>query len=116
MRKTNDARAMAEGGDDGGVAVPGGDIPTVKLGVPGPAVLVADATSRNKTPAEAPPEVRRYRVTKGGNVRCARLGQRVTIKEGKELDSINFDVRDLQRQGIRLVRVEDVDSKFEYVE
>jgi hypothetical protein len=70
-----------------------------------------DATSRNRvlTPEEeaALPEVKRYRVTRGGMalMKSGSGGYRARLKEGKEIDSLNYDVRDLQRQGIRVERI-----------
>ena len=70
-------------------------------------VLVADATAKAlpETPApEEVPVVKRYVVVRGGQV--LQNGFRTMIKEGKEIDSLNYDVAHLQRQGIRLQRAE----------
>ena len=72
-------------------------------------VLVADATAREveiapTPPPEIVPEVKRYVVTKGGSI--LNNGFRVTLKEGKEIDSLNYDIVHVQRQGIRLQRAE----------
>jgi hypothetical protein len=70
-------------------------------------VIVADATKKS-LPAAPPPEsippVKRYVVVKGGSVLVN--GMRTQIKEGKVVDSLNYDVAHLQRQGIRVQREE----------
>jgi hypothetical protein len=73
----------------------------------GTAVLVADATDKelpDAPPPEAVPVVKKYVVTKGGVV--LNNGFRTTIKDGKVVDGLNFDLAHLQRQGIRLQRQE----------
>jgi hypothetical protein len=71
------------------------------------AVVVADATAKQLPDAPAPeeiPKVRRYVVVRGGPVLQA--GFRTNLKEGKVIDSLNYDIQHLQRQGIRLQREE----------
>lgn len=67
-------------------------------------VVVADATSKNKSDSKAAPEVRRYVVVQGGSV--LENGFRTTLRVGKVIDSLNYDVKRLQQQGIRLQRQE----------
>jgi hypothetical protein len=113
MRKTNEARDEGERAE---VEVSGISHRVVELGVPGPSVLVADATARSRRPVEDGPPVKRYRIVRGGTVRDAKTGTRVTIHEGKEIDSLNYDVRDLQKQGIRVAKIDPNENAFEPVE
>ena len=68
--------------------------------------VTGDATKKVEATVEAPP-VKKYVVVRGGAVLCN--GHRTTIKEGKILDSLNYDIAHLQRQGIRLQRAETAD-------
>lgn len=81
-----------------------GPIPDVTLPpVSNESAVVADATRKNPvTPVKAP-DVQYYRVIKGGPIQAA--GYRSVLREGKEIDSVNYDIRALQQQGIRLERV-----------
>jgi hypothetical protein len=47
------------------------------------------------------PKAKWYRVLQGGTV--LENGFRCRIKEGKEINSFNYNIRKLQQQGIRLV-------------
>lgn len=74
------------------------------------APIVADATARNKPIADkdVPPPVRKFQIVKGGSALVkgsASGGYRATIREGKEIDTANFDIRDLQKQGIRVKEI-----------
>lgn len=54
------------------------------------------------------PKVRRFVVMKGG---VAQVGKfRARLKEGKEIDTLNYNIRDLQRQGIRLKEITGMDT------
>jgi hypothetical protein len=55
-------------------------------------------------PAADAKKVRRFRVTKGGTV--STNGYRATLKEGKELDDLNYDIRSLATQGIHLEEIQ----------
>jgi len=68
-----------------------------------------DETSKDDPPCERPrPKNRRFRVIKGGNISTG--GVRATLREGKELDERNYDIRNLVRQGIRLEEITDEDT------
>jgi hypothetical protein len=69
--------------------------------------VVADATAGHQTEG---PIVKRYLVTKGGQVLVN--GMRTLVKEGKVLDARNYDIAHLQRQGIRLQRYEEEQVDF----
>lgn len=54
------------------------------------------------------PTVRRFVVMKGGVAQVG--GFRARLKEGKEIDTLNYNIRDLQRQGIRLREITGMDT------
>jgi hypothetical protein len=71
------------------------------------AVLVADATAKKLAEEPDPklvPVVKRYVVIKGGTI--LQGGFRTKLTEGKVIDSLNYDIQHLQRQGIRVQREE----------
>jgi hypothetical protein len=51
---------------------------------------------------ETPP-VKKYRVTRGGCV--LENGFRTTIKEGKEISEITYNLKKLREQGIRFIEI-----------
>jgi hypothetical protein len=80
-------------------------IPEVTLPpVSNEAPVVADATMRNPPQAAKGPEVEYFRVTRGGYVQSPG-GVRSQLREGKEIDSLNYDPARLRQQGIRLERI-----------
>lgn len=85
------------------------EIPDVTLPpVTNEAPVVADATTRNPpTPAKGPP-VEYFRVVRGGYVQSPG-GVRSQLREGKEIDSLNYDPARLRQQGIRLERIQPED-------
>lgn len=77
-----------------------GPIPDVKLDGPTEAVEVGSAV-RDDPEAEAEaPKAKWYRVIRGGIVLDG--GFRARLKEGKEINSLNYNIRRLQQQGIVL--------------
>lgn len=83
------------------------DVPLEPVNDAERSVVVADATQKTletAPPAEEVPVVKRYVVVKGGSVLVN--GHRTTIKEGKIVDNLNYDLTHLQKQGIRLQREE----------
>ncbi len=69
--------------------------------------VVADAKEKNKPrKADAPPPIERkwWRVTRGGYV-LDKAGYRTKMREGKELDNLNYDIKRLKSQGIRLEEI-----------
>jgi hypothetical protein len=58
---------------------------------------------RDDDPVEGP-QAKWYVVIKGGVAQCN--GVRARLKEGKELNDLNYSIRDLQRQGIRLAKID----------
>lgn len=73
--------------------------------------IVRDATDKNPrldedAQAQAADKRRFYRVLKGGQFADPHSKSRATLKAGKEIDSLNYNVRELQKQGIVLERIE----------
>lgn len=62
--------------------------------------LVRDATENN--PDRPSPPVKKFRVIKGGTYSDPFTRGKATLKEGKEIDALNYDILSLQRQGIKL--------------
>lgn len=96
--------------------VSNGPIPSVDL----PAVddqsrsgVIGSALDRGpqRKPGEGPPPPRRFRVTKGGTIfqggEMGTGGYRTTLREGKEISALHYDIRALQQQGIRLEEIKD---------
>lgn len=73
------------------------------------APVVADATARNRQPegVEQPATPQLYRVEATKQVLDG--GARVTLREGKEISPAQYNIRDLQRQGVRLRKIETSD-------
>jgi len=67
---------------------------------------------RDDDPVEGP-QAKWYVVIKGGVAQCN--GVRARLKEGKELNDLNYSIRDLQRQGIRLAVI-DPNNRDEPIE
>lgn len=82
--------------------VPEGQLPT------GDSEVVADATAKNPPlPQDVEvPTPKRYRVTKGGMF-MAHGGYRAKLHEGKEIDTLNYDIKKLQQQGIKVELIAD---------
>jgi hypothetical protein len=69
------------------------------------APVVADATQKNPPVAAKGPKVEYFRVTRGGFVQSPG-GVRSMLREGKEIDTLNYDVNRLRQQGIRMERIQ----------
>lgn len=77
------------------------------------APVIADATTvgRQELPKdEAPPKPRIYRVMKDKTLQDAHGSGRITMHEGKEISSAHHDIRKLQKQGLRLKDITDLDE------
>lgn len=61
------------------------------------------AARRKKDPTA--PKVKRYEVTNAGRV--MNRGQPVAMKPGKIVDTLNYDVPTLQKQGLQMRELED---------
>lgn len=61
------------------------------------------------TPDEDVPKVRLYRVEKTAQVLDATSQSRTTLREGKEISASHYDIRALQRQGVKLRDITDLD-------
>lgn len=86
---------------------PPGGAPGVVLSSP---VIPAPVAAPQKPAGGAPPKKRtRYRVLNGGKVTFA--GHLTTLKAGKEIDDVQYDVPQLRRQGIRLEILQDEDEE-----
>lgn len=107
------ARQRQADGSEEMIVMGGGSPEEVDLPPVGPSgEVVADATLKN---APETPEVietvlkpDRYQVIKGGFI-LTRSGYRTNLQEGKVVDSFNYDIKGLQKQGIRLQAVSDSD-------
>lgn len=58
---------------------------------------------------EEAPKVRVYRVEAEKSIVDRTSGARTKLREGKEITSQHYDIRDLQRQGVKLRDITDVD-------
>lgn len=56
-------------------------------------------------PAEAPPKVKQWKVTKGGMVMGTGGVGRTALKPGKIVDQLNFDIEALKLQGVEFEEV-----------
>ena len=102
MRKVQGSR------DDENVQVlDSGPVEEVKLDLPGVPEVIGDAMARSREPAEPPPPVRWFRVVKGGYV--LDNGFRTMLKPGKEINDQNYQIRNLQRQGVVLEEITATD-------
>lgn len=73
--------------------------------------IVADAVAARATTAVPTAEIRKARrfvVRKGGMISAT--GYRTMMREGKEIDDLNYDIRSLAQQGILLEEVLEVKS------
>jgi hypothetical protein len=72
----------------------------------GEAVVKGDATARNPKTAPEQRKVRRFEVTKGGPYSAPGVGTaggyRATLREGKVIDEMNYDINAVRAQGIKL--------------
>ena len=84
-----------------------GPVQEVKLDLPGASEVVGDATAKPSTAdpeaLAAVPQARWFRVVKGGYVLDG--GFRTMLKPGKEINDLNYSIRNLQRQGIVLEEI-----------
>ena len=91
-----------------------GEIPEVNLPpVSNEATVKADATSkavpaRSPTTEEKPATVRYFRVDRGGYI--LDRGYRTLMREGKVVDTLNYDPKRLASQGIKLTEI-DADDR-----
>lgn len=83
---------------------PGMSTHPLKVGgeVKASAVSMSDAEKAAKVAVERP--VRKFVVTRGGVITID--GFRTRLREGKEIDDLNYDIRKLALQGIHLREVE----------
>ncbi len=72
--------------------------------------VVADATAKNKAAPEPTKPVTYARVIRGGPV--LENGFRTQLKEGKIVDSLNYNLKRLQQQGIRLEKCDKEEQTF----
>lgn len=86
-----------------------GPVAEVKLELPGVPEVIGDAMARNANPdaVAAVPKARWFRVVKGGYVLDG--GFRTMLKPGKEINDLNYTIRNLQRQGIVLEEITEQD-------
>jgi len=124
------ARAQKNPGEEF-IESSGGDIPDVNLPpLVNEAPIKGDATQRNlmgasstdtestsestsaETTAAATPAVRYFRVERGGYI--LQKGYRTRLREGKVVDSLNYDLKKLVTQGIKLTEVsaDAVDTSY----
>lgn len=82
--------------------IPKGEIPSEEGKLIGAAKAVSD--EGDAKPEQKGPIVKHYVVTRGGPV-LMRGGYRTRLNEGKELDSLNFDIPKLTQQGIHLKEI-----------
>ena len=100
------ARKTIENGDERievlnpAAAVPDGSIPEASGAVRG------SALEKNPEPREEATPPKRYRVL-GDKMFMDRHGYRAKMREGKEIDSHNYDIAALRRQGIKLEEIPD---------
>ena len=82
-----------------------------KIALPGPATLVGDATRVHKAglgPEDGEdPVVKKFEVIKGGKFLCSTTKTRTELKEGKVIDSRNYNLREVQQAGIKLKEVQE---------
>lgn len=117
MRHKTVGQALAEragetgAGNPGEIAeVGGGMVPReVIVPVPGLAQVTGDATARNRPWPEGEPEpkARRYRVLKGGSYLDPVSRQRCQLKPGKELPAGEYNIIEVQKQGITVERIDE---------
>jgi hypothetical protein len=105
MRKLQSTDTRKE--DENVQVLDSGPIPEVTLELPGASDVVGDATIRNAAPETPPPPMRWFRVVKGGYV--LDNGFRTMLKPGKEINDLNYTIRNLQRQGIVLEEITAAD-------
>jgi hypothetical protein len=86
--------------------VPAGQSPNVLLDDTG--VIRGSVVKPNQTPANAP-VVRKFVVLKTGSIQ--QQGLRVSLPEGKIIDSNNYDIKDLVRTGIKLRELKEGDEE-----
>lgn len=71
--------------------------------------VVGNALDRApKRAEELQAQVRYFRVLRGGYF-LDRSGVRALMREGKEIDNLNYDIRRLQQQGIKLQEINEAD-------
>jgi len=88
-----------------------GPIPEVEAPYSTESEVVADAREKNKPPPAAakPPEVKVPRVFRVKEDKRALVnGYRTILRAGKEIDELNYDIRRLLSQGVKL---EEIDPK-----
>jgi hypothetical protein len=82
--------------------------PGNSMAVPAPAALAATDPGAGAA-LEEQPKVRRYRVEKEKAIVDRTSGARTRLREGKEISAAQYDIRDLQRQGVQLRDITDLD-------
>jgi hypothetical protein len=71
------------------------------------------AVDEEEKPGEPPPEVLRFVVLR--DAQFTHNGHRVSMKTGKVIDSLNYDVRHLRRQGVHLKQLAPGDDGFDAI-
>lgn len=106
------AQTTKQADEDLQVLVPGdpNNAPEVQLEAVGESKIRGSALDHNPPSAEdaaaQAPERKLYRVVRGGMYADPNTRSRTQIRPGKEVDNVNYNIRDLQRQGIRLEKIE----------
>lgn len=104
MRKQNDKEEHIE-------VLSSGSVPEVECGELASPRFRGSAVVPNPDAEAAAPKPSWYRVIKGGTV--LENGFRTRMKEGKEINNINYNIRRLQQQGIVLQEFDPDSSDLE---
>lgn len=82
--------------------------PEIKLDAPGEAYVKADATEKNKPLPEGvePPRARKFRVLADKMILDKHTRSRTPLRAGKIIDTNNYDIPELAKQGVRLQEVQ----------
>jgi len=89
-----------------------GPIPEVEAPYSMESEVKADARDKNKPPppTKKPPEVKVPRVFRVKEDKRALVnGYRTILRAGKEIDTLNYDIRRLQSQGVKLEEIKPED-------
>jgi hypothetical protein len=71
---------------------------------------IALTNTMQGTPDEEVPRPKMYRVEKTKSIVDRTSATRTTLNEGKEISSLHYNIRDLQRQGVQLRDITDIDQ------
>lgn len=118
-------RQGAPGGGQAVVETPSGETAEVLSSGPRPRIYGEDTGNRDglvagtavdegqEPPAEAAAVVDRYVVLRDATF--THRGHRVKMNVGKVVDSLNYDVKHLLRQGVRMKKLEDGEDGTEHL-